>query len=582
MRIDKLSLFLLLAVIVACAPACAQFGSGPRVVEATAHLSVDRLRPGDSFEFAVRATVREGFHIGAADPAATFPASLTLKAPKGVKFDKPVFPDAVRLESPLSPGEKLPIYEGTFVVKVRGRVDESAALGPAAIEAVLETQGCKDDQCSPPEKTELKVSTEIAARGADITPTDSDVFASTSSASGPADKLAGMNSVVRFLWLYVFGILLAFTPCVYPMVPVTVGYFSSQGGQTRGRAVMLAAIYVLGLALTYSVLGVVAALTGGVFGAAMQTPAVLVGIALVLVALALSMFGLYEIKPPSFIESRSFGRSGALGAFLMGLIFGIVAAPCVGPAVLSLMALVAKIGSPVMGFFMFFALSLGIGTPLFFLAAFSAKLPAPGMWMVAVKKLAGFLLIGAAAYFLQPLLPEKIGAYLLPMVLVATGIYMGFFEKSVRVTRLAHSVTRVAGAGALVFAVFMAVPHPNKARMTWEPYSPEKLAAAEKEGRPAMVDFTAKWCGVCKELEHGPFSDVKVIKASEKVRRLQVDGTDRDDPKVKAAEKKFSVKGYPTVVFLDENGREVESARVSGLIDSSEMLRRVSEASSAP
>jgi len=255
------------------------------------------------------------------------------------------------------------------------------------------------------------------------------------------------------------------------------------------------------------------------------------------------------------------------------LIFGIVCAPCVGPVVLGLMAFVAHLGSPVMGFGLFFALSLGIGTPLFLLAAFSAKLPVPGMWMVAVKKAAGFLLLGAAAYFLTPILPDVVARYAVPVVLMAGGLYLGFFEKSIRASRVASNLGRVTGTAALVVAVMMATPHMKTQSMKWKPYTPAAVAAAA--GKPVMIDFTAKWCAACQELEHGPFSDPKVIRATAGFEHLRVDGTDRNDRKMLEAAKRFKVQGFPTVIFIDSSGKEVSSARIVGFVDSQEMLKRM-------
>lgn len=577
MNKNKLSYFLIIAVIAAFCGAWASPVSAATVTT-RAYLSVDKLRPGDSFKLAVVGTVEKGVHIGAHDKAADLPATLAMKAPKGVSFDKPVYPKAVRKSFGSGAG-KLPVYEGKFAIRVIGRVAKDAKLGPVTIVTELETQACDNAQCFLPEVSSAKAQTEIVGRGELAKQINKKIFASTAGADEAQKmclRLAGMGTIPRLLLLYVIGLILAFTPCVYPMIPVTVGYFSAQSQEQRDRKViLLAAVYVLGLALTYSVLGAVAALTGGAFGAAMQKPAVLVGIAVLLAALALSMFGLFELRPPAFVTSRASGRSGVLGALMMGLIFGIVAAPCVGPAVLGLMAYVASIGSPAVGFGLFFALSLGIGTPLFFLAAFSARMPVPGMWMVAVKKAAGFMMLGAAAYFLLPILPDSIGRYLIPAILVIGGLYLGFFEKSIKSSRVTAHVGKAFGTAALIFAIFMSVPRISVPHVKWQPYSPEKAVQALDAGKPIAIDFTAKWCTVCKELERGAFSDKRVVAAMDRFIRLRVDGTDSNDPGVVAARKLHHVNGYPTVVFLDTKGREVKSARIITNIEPAEVLARL-------
>ena len=575
---NRLSYFLIIAVLAASCGAWAGPLDTPNVT-ARAYLSVDRLRPGDKFKLAVEGTVRKGIHVGAHDKDALSPAALTIKPVKGITFGKPVYPKAIRKALASDPGTKLPVYEGKFTIIVDGKVAKSARLGPVTIKTELETQACDNAQCFLPEVSKAEVKTDLIRKGRPVKQINKKVFARATGedeAQKMCSRLAGMGAVPRLLLLYIAGLFLAFTPCVYPMVPVTVGYFSAQSQDRRGgRVALLAAVYVVGLALTYSVLGAVAALTGGALRDAMQTPAVWIGIAVLLVALALSMFGLFELRPPAFIASRASGRSGVLGALLMGLIFGIVAAPCVGPAVLGLMAYVASIGSPALGFALFFALSLGIGTPLFFLAAFSARMPVPGMWMVAVKKAAGFLLLGAAAYFLLPILPDSIGRYLIPAILVIGGLYLGFFEKSIKSSRVMGYAGKAFGTAALIFAAFLAVPHAIGPSVKWQPYTPDKAAQAARSGKPAAIDFTAEWCGVCQELERGAFSDKRVIKAIDRFVRLRVDGANSDAPRVIAARKLYHVDGYPTVIFIDSKGREVKAARIITNTEADEVLNRL-------
>jgi len=576
----------IITVIAVFAPYAALAQSVPlvpsgKIVSAKMYLSVDRLRPGDKFRLAVRAAVKEGYHVGAHDKDALYPTKLTITPPKGITFAEPTYPRSKRITLPFAPGEKLPVYEGTFTIFADGRADPKAKPGPATIKARLDTQACKGEQCYPPERVDLSVKTSIVSTKSPVKPANKAIFGTTTG-GGPSTGSAGLENrlaraplALKLLLLYGLGLMLAFTPCVYPMVPVTVGYFSTQGQSGHKRVALLAGAYVLGLALTYSVLGVIASIPGHTFGEFMQKHnlEISVGVAAILVALALSMFGLYEIQAPACIQSRASGRSGVAGALMMGLIFGVVVAPCAGPVVLALLAYVAALGSPLVGFALFFTLALGIGTPLFALAAFSAKLPVPGMWMVAVKKAAGFLLLGAAAYFLTPILPDRIAQYAVPAVLVAGGLYLAFFEKSIKASRVASSLGRATGMAALIVAVALAAPKPKHHIIQWTPYSPAAVAAAAKAHRPVMVDFTAKWCGVCRELESKTFSDPKVVKAVSRFECMRVDGTNQSDPAVKAAERKFDVKGYPTVILIDASGST--AARIVGFVDSTEMLQRI-------
>ncbi|MEN6614554.1 MAG: cytochrome c biogenesis protein CcdA [Armatimonadota bacterium] len=587
MRTYRFIVISIIAILTLTGAAFAQFGKSEPIVTSKIVLSKDKLQPGGTFELAVVATVKKGFHVGSHDKDALYPAKLTISAPKGVTFAEPKWPKAERKAFPSAPKEKVSVYEGKFVIKIKGKVAKSVKPGAITIISKLETQACGGNQCYPPQTSEAKAKVNVAKPGEKAKSINKNVFGSavikpTAGTGDEAGKMAGkLESAgipLRLAMLFGLGLLLAFTPCVYPMIPITVGYFGSQVGSSNSRVMKLAGTYVLGLALTYSVLGAVAATTGGVFGSAMQSPTVIIGIAALLVLLSLSMFGLYELKPPAFIANRSSGKDGVLGALMMGLVFGIVAAPCVGPVVLGLLLYVAKLGSPLMGFILFFALALGLGTPLFFLAAFSAKMPVPGMWMVAVKKIAGFLMLGAAAYFVKPIVPGSIGDLLLPLVILVAAIYLGWFEKSLKTGKHVAALAKVGCVAAVAAAVVMAMPgsQPPK-NMNWQPYKPISIESAAKSGKPSMLDFTAKWCGVCKELEHGPFSDSKVISAATRFDKFRVDGTDQSDPIMLGAVKRYGVQGFPTVIFFDSSGKEVKSARIVGFVSSKEMARRMSE-----
>ncbi|MGQ9456545.1 MAG: cytochrome c biogenesis protein CcdA [Armatimonadota bacterium] len=560
---------------------CATALAGEQIVAGRIVVSRNALRPGDIFELAFVGHVKPGYHIGAANNSSLYPAKLSIKAPDEIIIHKIVYPKPKKL--PSLGGERISVYEGRFIIRAIGNLKDTAQPGGTILLAAqFESQGCKKDLCFPPEVVTYSVSVPVVAKHFKTKPANTNIFGTplktgkSSSEQEFAENLAKRGLFLKLLMLYAFGLLLAFTPCVYPMIPVTIGYFSSQSESRTGRVIALAAVYVLGIALTYSVLGTFAATTGSVFGEVMQNHWVLAGIAAILVVLALSMFGLYEIRPPAFITERASGRTGILGALVMGLIFGIVAAPCVGPAVLGLMLYVAKLGKPAIGFMLFFALSLGIGTPLFFLAAFSAKLPTAGMWMVAIRKIAGFLLLGAAAYFAKPIAPQAVRDYLIPLIVAGAGIYFAVFERSLLTSRPLAFVSKLMGILAITVAVFVAIQATNtRQRIKWEPYSEEALTQAAHDGIPIMVDFTAEWCAACKELEHKTFVDPKVVRESKRFRRLRVDATNRSDPDVASTISRHSVKGFPTVVFFDSTGREVPHARVMGFVEPDEFLKRM-------
>jgi thiol:disulfide interchange protein DsbD len=342
------------------------------------------------------------------------------------------------------------------------------------------------------------------------------------SATAPAAKaagLAGKSLPLLLAIVFVSGLALNLTPCVYPLIPITMSFFAKQdGGGGKGRTFALALSYVLGMSVTYSALGVFAALSGSLFGAWLQKPVVLVGVAAIILALALSMFGLFEIQAPHAITDRSGSKSGVLGAATMGLFVGFVAAPCIGPFVLSLLTFVASTGSPAAGFGLFFTLAMGLGLPYLVLGTASAslrKLPRSGEWMVAVKKVFGFALLALAVWFLRPLLPERVFTAAIAVPLLVGGLYLLVFEKSGRALGWFRALKVAAAMIFLAAGAVFALPQgAKKAKdLHFQPYTEEAVAAARAAGKPVIIDIFADRCLPCKELGKSTFTDAKVVAA---------------------------------------------------------------------
>jgi thiol:disulfide interchange protein DsbD len=373
------------------------------------------------------------------------------------------------------------------------------------------------------------------------------------------------------LGIFAGGMALNLTPCVYPMIPITVSYFGGQatkGGEGRGKLVVHGLCYMLGLALTNSLLGVVASLTGGLMGAMLQNPIVLIVVAGVLVFFATSLFGLWEMRLPSGLtQAAAKSYTGYFGSLFMGITLGVVAAPCIGPFVLGLLTWVASMGSPWIGFIVFFTLSLGLGLPLFFLAMFSGqleKLPRSGGWMIWVRKLMGWVLVGMAAHFIRPLLPGQGGTILIALVALAAGLHLGWIDKSQANFRAFPVLKSGAGIAGLVLATFliasMALRGPG---VTWKPYTEETLKEAQILKKPVIIDFYATWCTPCRELEEVTFHQPDIVQLAEKdFTMVKVDVTKGGNPYHEELLKKYNVKGVPTIVFLDADGKERTDLRL--------------------
>ncbi len=409
-------------------------------------------------------------------------------------------------------------------------------------------------------------------------------LATTAEETKTPGPLYGWAMIWTLLGIFAGGMALNLTPCVYPMIPITISYFGGQatkGGQGRGRLFVHGLCYLLGLALTNSLLGVVASLTGGLMGAMLQNPIVLIVVAGVLVFFATSLLGLWEMRLPSGLtQAAAKSYTGYFGSLFMGITLGVVAAPCIGPFVLGLLTWVASMGSPWIGFVVFFTLSLGLGLPLFFLAMFSGqleKLPRSGGWMIWVRKLMGWVLIGMAAHFIRPILPEHGGPILLALVAMAAALHLGWIDKSQANFRAFPLLKGGVGIAGLVLATFlvatMAMRGPG---VTWKPYTEETLKEAQSLKKPVIIDFYATWCTPCRELEEVTFHQPDVVRLAEKdFTMVKVDVTKGGNPYHEELLKKYDVKGVPTIVFLDSDGKERTDLRLVDFMPADKFLVRM-------
>jgi len=403
-------------------------------------------------------------------------------------------------------------------------------------------------------------------------------------APAPPGPVLGWSLLWTLLGVFAGGMALNLTPCVYPLIPITVSYFAGLSGGSRGRLLAHGLFYLGGLAVTNTALGVAAALTGGLMGALLQNPFVLLAVAGILLVFAASLFGLWELRLPHRVtQAATRSYAGFFGTLFMGLTLGLVAAPCIGPFVLGLLTWVASQGSVWLGFAVFFTLSLGLGLPLFFLALFSGsleKLPRSGEWLIWVRQLMGWVLVGLAVHFIRPILPEAWGVILLGLIASAAGVHLGLLDRTTAGFRAFPWLkSGVFAAGLLVALLLVGSWALRGPGVAWQPYSEALLEEARKQQKPVIIDFYATWCAPCRELDDLTFRHPEVVKkAAQDFVMIKIDLTQKGDPQHARLLQHYQVKGVPTVVFLDAQGREITGLRLVDFLPPDRFLLRMVQA----
>jgi thioredoxin:protein disulfide reductase len=397
------------------------------------------------------------------------------------------------------------------------------------------------------------------------------------------------NAALVLASFFGFGLLLSFTPCVLPMIPILGGIIAGEGARlNKSRALALSGTYVLSMALTYAVAGVAAAYVGSLLAAYLQNVWVLGAFAAVFVLLALSMFGVYELRLPHLVEQHLHGAHGRLkgGRLLsvaaMGVLSAVIVSPCVSAPLAGALLEISRTGDMVLGGSALFAMALGMGVPLMLVGwSEGALLPRAGAWMVGVKKFFGLMLLAVAVWILSPVLPPLAG--MLSWSLLAFGVAL-----LLRRSWIAAAFPAVVGIAILVGAlagsrdplrplVVFTAGTPHSAPMAWTRVASldELHTRLKAPGRLVMLDFYADWCVSCKEMEAFTFSDPKVRAQLDRMLLLQVDVTANNEHD-KALLKRFSLFGPPGIIFFDADGREIKGLRVIGYQNPERFLKTLS------
>jgi thiol:disulfide interchange protein DsbD len=518
------------------------------------------------------------------------------------KFSFAVEPKNIGLGAPQMPAGK--IKEDEFFGKVEVYREAVSILLPLQHDSPVQaatltavSQGCADvGVCYVPQ--EQKAALKLASFVMD-TPRSGALFPSAS--SGPAQQ--SEDSLIAELfqgefWLLVvsffgFGLLLSFTPCVLPMVPILSGIIAGRGHRvTKMHGFLLSSAFVFGMAMTYALAGVAAGLSGAMLSAALQSPWVLGGFAAVFVALALSMFGFYDLQLPRALQNRLAEASNRLhgghfaGVFAMGVLSALIVGPCVAAPLAGALLYISQSRDVILGGTALFAMALGMGVPLLAIGASAgALLPKVGPWMETVKRFFGVLLLAVAIYLVSSLIPVFVQMLAWGVLLVITAIYMraidplpssahGFekFSKGIGIIALVAGVSYLIGAfagGRDVLLPLSGLSAGQPAKTTATAFKRvSNLAELEQEirnagGKTVMLDFYADWCVSCKEMERFTFADGQVQARLANMVKLQADVT-ANTPEHAALLKHFRLFGPPGIIFFDRGGTEIPGLRVIG------------------
>lgn len=576
----------------------------------TKHLKIEVLKNKDSYtstdtiKLGLKVTLKGIYHINSYKPTdpSFIPTTITIYS-ENFKPLSAHFPADKKFR--LEGGETdLDVYSETVIIGVDLISNSDIKDGSYFLPIEFYYQACDNKVCDMPETVELKTDIVINSKLTDAKLINNDVFSKieygkrifnfskpaednnnlnklasdttsiSKSESAVSDFISEKGLFLGLLFIFLGGLALNLTPCVYPLIPITISYFGAQVSGNKFQSILMGVFYAVGMGVTYSALGLIAALTGSLFGQALQNPILIIIIAVIFVALALSMFGLYEIRIPQKLAlAGNKNRTGFFGSFIMGLLVGFIAAPCIGPFVLSLLVHVGQVGKPMYGLLLFAVLSFGLGFPYIILAAFSSslsKLPRSGEWMIGIKVIFGFILIGMALYTVLPLISEEYSSLISGIYMILAGAYLILIDKKGANSVVYTKIKYVIAIAGIIWGAFMLKPAESAFDVKWQMMN--SLSSMEKSisdnKKPVMIDFYADWCAQCKELDKYTYTDKEVSELSGAFNNIKVDLT-KSIPEI---ESKFGIRGLPVVVFMNSKGEEFKELRVTGFLKPDEFI----------
>ncbi len=505
----------------------------------------------------------------------------------GINWGITSFPSSVKVDEE-------DVYKGKVELTIPFSLSSFSVGDKVTIGGTVGYQICTESEpiyCTPPVERNFQTDFIVTAKSSGKTVTSNGTTPDTGeklTIEQRAIQALESGSLIALIWIFLGGMLLSLTPCVYPMIPITIAYVGARAEGKRLKGLSLSLVFVLGLGLMYSSLGVVAAATGGVFGLSGQNPWVMGFVTVVFLIMGIGMLGAFDISLPSSFQTKitSGKRSGYLGAMLVGATTGLVAAPCVGPVLIALLGWVSSNGNLFLGFLYLFVFACGLGVLFIVIGTFAGAmtaLPRAGMWMETVKKGFGVIMIAMAIYFGKPMVSSNLHTLIVGLSFLMFSGLIGAYSPLDPHSSIGQKVGKGFGRFVMIMGIFYVLlglvrleglsfngsgsgesnvttsTQTHKSGINWI-YDDEAVAKelSTSSGKPIIVDFWAEWCAACKELDHKTFSDPQVYNfINDSFIPLKINGTKVTD-EIKAVWGRFGVKGLPTVLFLSPDGTELD------------------------
>lgn len=596
--------------------------TGPILTTLT-YVSRDTVRAGDTLWLAVRLELAPTWHVNSARPREDYliPTRLEFSAPTGFHAaGSIVYPPGHNV---FLIGDTMSVYESGATILLPIRSDAAVSPGPITVSGTLHYQGCDDNSCVAPEQASLtwrsnigsspgalkhpEIFSQVLTAAVDVMKADTSSAPYVSSVQERSDLERLIEE--RGFWGYILafglafgtGFLLSFSPCTYPMIPITVSIFAGQA-RGPGRGFFLSLIYVLTMAVIYGIMGVIVATVGGVFGAWLAHPVVVSVIVAIFVVFALSMFGLFELQVPEGLRNKlasKGGGEGIGGVIVLGAIAALVVSPCVGPFVAGIMLYIATSGSALMGFAILFTFALGLGTLFVLIGTFSSSiqaLPRAGTWMESVKRFFGFILLLMALFFLRTLVSTELLALLTGLLFLGAGVFGGGFDRLTADSGFFPRLKKAFGVLCAILGIYFLLGYLAFSGVIWPPLNlsggvgatsthAEKipwradlnssLAEARTGSKPVLIDTWATWCANCYRLDEHTWSDDAVAAEANRFVPVKLQLETNDSPQTQEFLKQFALKQYslPTIILMDSDGHVRDI--IFGYVDAEEMLTRM-------